>query len=447
MRTTRDDGPLIDAIRSAALALGEGGDYQAIVDLVGDAHVVLLGEASHGTHEFYAGRARITQALIERKGFHAVAVEGDWPDAHRVNRFVRGLGQDASAEESLRGFQRFPTWMWRNTVVVEFIEWLREHNRIRPQDQQAGFYGLDLYSLHASMEAVLAYLDVHDPAAARRARDRYACFDQYGEDSQLYGLMTGVGGSDNCAEQVMRTLIELRRHATTNQDSPSHSESAFDAEQNARLICNAEEYYRTMYWREVSSWNLRDQHMADTLFELDTHLSSTDKPAKVVVWAHNSHLGDARATEMGRQRGELNLGQLVRERHGDDAVLVGFSTHTGHVTAAFDWGAAAERKRVRPSHVNSHERLMHMAATERFLLLLRGNEALAHALGKPRLERAIGVIYRPDTERHSHYFEAHLPSQFDALIHIGHGPSLTSEARPANPLLRLPGSPTRRSTP
>lgn len=423
--TTQDDVQLIDAIRSAALTLDEkGDDYQAVVDLIGDAHVVLLGEASHGTHEFYAGRARITQALIERQGFHAVAVEGDWPDAHRVNRFVRGLGQqkdDASPEESLRGFQRFPTWMWRNTDVLDFVGWLHAHNLARPPPERAGFYGLDLYSLHSSMDAVLDYLESAHPQAAALARERYACFDQFGEDSQLYGLLTGVRGMKGCEDQVVANLIDLRRRiadaARTGQQADA--EAAFDAEQNARLVGNAEAYYRTMYMSDVSSWNLRDEHMAQTLEALERHLAKTvGQQPKIVVWAHNSHLGNARATEMGQRRGELNLGQLVRERHGrDDAVLVGWTTHDGSVTAASDWGSPAQRKQVRPSRPDSYENLMHATGIGRFVLPLREGPHV-RGLEAPRLERAIGVIYRPETERHSHYFFAQLPRQFDAVIHI-----------------------------
>ena len=408
----------VAAIRSAALPLKEDDDHAALLDFIGEARFVLLGEASHGTHEFYRERARITQQLIARKGFHAVAIEGDWPDAYRVNRFVRGEGDDPFAIDALAGFKRFPNWMWRNTDVVDFVDWLRAYNEAQPRKHRAGFYGLDLYSLHNSMAAVLQYLARHDPAAAQRARERYACFDQYGEDSQLYGLMTGVGGSQDCSAQVMQTLKDMRRHTAARPAEAHDQEEAFDAEQNARLVRNAEAYYRSMYWREVSSWNLRDEHMAETLEAIDRHLSRQSTPARIVVWAHNSHLGDARATEMGRRRGELNLGQLVREAHGDDAVLIGFSTHHGTVTAASDWDSPAERKQVRPSRPDSHERLMHDTGIPRFLLPLRGDAALAKALDRARLTRAIGVIYRPDTERRSHYFDAVLPSQFDALIHI-----------------------------
>jgi erythromycin esterase-like protein len=410
----------VDAVRPAAQPLrGDANDYDALLELIGEAHFVLLGEASHGTHEFYRERARITQRLIEEKGFHAVAIEGDWPDAYRVNRFVRNLGDDPFAVDALAGFKRFPTWMWRNADVVDFIDWQRAFNDDRPTQAKTGFYGLDLYSLNGSMEAVLHYLDKADPPAAQRARERYACFDQFGDDSQVYGLMLGLGAAESCEEEVIAMLVDLRRHAAATRSGKRHDEEeAFSAEQNARLVKNAEEYYRSMYLSDVSSWNLRDQHMGQTLRALERHLGRHGAPPKIVVWAHNSHLGDARATEMGQRRGEHNVGQLVREQHGRDAVLVGFTTHRGSVTAASDWGAPAERKSVLPSRADSYEAIMHATGIDRFMLPMRSAARHTQALAEPRLERAIGVIYRPDTERQSHYFYAQLPDQFDALLHF-----------------------------
>jgi erythromycin esterase-like protein len=418
MITARDQ-QAVDAVRRFAVPLADDDEHTALLELIGDAHFVLLGEASHGSHEFYRERARITERLIAHKGFGALAIEGDWPDAQRVNRYVRGIGDDAFAVDALAGFRRFPTWMWRNVEIVEFIDWLRAHNAARPLSQRAGFYGLDLYSLHSSMEAVLRYLDKVDPDIATRARERYACFDHFGPDSQVYGLMTGLRGIEGCEKEVIATLVDLRgRAARAPKGRHADAEDAFDAEQNACLVRNAEAYYRSMYLSDVSSWNLRDRHMAETLEELARHLERDGTRPKLVVWAHNSHLGDARATEMGERRGELNVGQLVRERHGCDAVLIGFSTHRGSVTAASDWGAAAERKQIVPSLPGSHERILHSSGIERFLLPLRGDARELAALAEPRLERAIGVIYRPETERQSHYFFARLPEQFDALIHI-----------------------------
>jgi erythromycin esterase-like protein len=400
---------------------GAAQDYDPLLDMIGNARFVLLGEASHGTHDFYRERAQITQRLIQEKGFTAVAVEADWPDAWRANRYVRHLSGDAFAIEALADFRRFPRWMWRNTDVVEFLDWLRAYNdALEPGAAKAGFYGLDLYSLHSSMDAVLRFLQVVDPKAAKQARERYSCFDRFGEDTQVYGFLTGSGVTRSCEEEVVAQLLELQRRTSDylQRDGRVTAEEVFNAEQNARLVKNAEEYYRAMFLRGVSTWNLRDRHMAETLDALVAHLERLGAPAKIVVWAHNSHLGDARATEMGQRRGELNLGQLVRERHGGDAFLVGFTTHHGTVTAASEWDAPAERKNVRPALDDSYEALFHATGLGRFLLGLRTDKTTAEALREARLERAIGVIYRPDTERASHYFKAQLPEQFDAVVHF-----------------------------
>jgi erythromycin esterase-like protein/predicted phosphoribosyltransferase len=415
------DSALIEALRATAHPLaGSARDYDPLMDRIGEARFALLGEASHGTHEFYRERAEITKRLIAEKNFTAVAVEADWPDAYRVNRYVRGVSDDVDAVEALADFRRFPTWMWRNTVVVEFIEWLRAHNdALAPGAAKVGFYGLDLYSLHASMKAVLRYLEKVDPEAARRARERYSCFDHFGEDAQAYGLMTRLNLSKSCEGEVVSQLVELQRRAAdyARRDGRVREDELFYAEQNARLVKNAEAYYRSMFLEEVSSWNLRDRHMAETLDALVAHLGRNGGGAKVAVWEHNSHLGDARATDMGR-RGELNVGQLTREKYGHDAVLVGFSTHRGTVTAASDWGKPAERKQVRPALSGSYEAIFHAAGPDRFLLTWRDNDRLTAGLRTPRLERAIGVIYRPETERQSHYFHARLPDQFDAVLHF-----------------------------
>jgi erythromycin esterase-like protein len=412
---------LTDLVRQSAHPLrGSAQDYDPLMDLIGDARFVLIGEASHGTHEFYRERAEITKRLIQEKGFTAVAVEADWPDAYRVNRYVRGSNDDATSGEALLGLQQFPTWMWRNTDVLSFVTWLRHYNDALPQDAaKIGFYGLDLYSMHASIEAVLGYLDKIDPEAAKRARYRYSCFQHFGEDTQAYGYAASFGLAESCEDEAVNQLMELQRRTAeyAQQDGQVAEEEFFFAEQNARLVKNAEEYYRSMFRRRVSSWNLRDRHMAETLEQLFVHLDKPGTPAKIVVWAHNSHLGDARATDMG-DAGELNVGQLVRERYGRDAVLVGFSTYTGTVTAASDWGASAELKRVRPALPESYEALFHNTGLPRFLLNLRDGGQLIPALREPRLERAIGVIYRPESERISHYFYARLPDQFDAVIHF-----------------------------
>jgi erythromycin esterase-like protein len=424
---------LVDAVRSAAQPLtGAAIDYNPLLDLVGDAHFVLLGEASHGTREFYRERARITQRLLTEKGFTAVAVEADWPDAYRVNRYVRGVGTDTSGDAALAGFQRFPTWMWRNTEVLAFVEWLRAYNAAVPDGRSPiGFYGLDLYSLYTSMGAVLHYLEKVDPEAARRARARYGCFEHFGEDTQAYGYVASFDLSKSCENEVVQQLQELQRQAAvySQRDGQVAADEFFYAEQNARLVKDAEAYYRMMFRGRVSSWNLRDQHMADTLDALVAHLKRRRERPKVVVWAHNSHLGDARATELG-ESGEWNVGQLVRERHSNDTVLVGFSTYQGSVTAATEWDGPAECKRVRPALPESYEALFHAVGIPNFLLSLRDRWDAMEALQSARLERAIGVIYRPETERLNHYFFARLPGQFDAVLHF-------DETQAVEPLERI----------
>jgi erythromycin esterase-like protein len=423
---------LADVVRDAAHPLtGSNADFAPLLALVGDARFVLIGEASHGTHEFYRERAQITKLLIKEKGFNGVAVEADWPDAYRINRYVRGTGDGATAIEALEGFKRFPTWMWRNADVLDFVGWLREYNDSIPANTpRVGFYGLDLYSMYSSIQAVLAYLDKIDPEAAKRARFRYSCFEHFGEEPQAYGYAASYDMSASCEKEVVNQLVEMQRAASeyAQRDGKLAEDEQFFAEQNARLVKNAEEYYRSMFTGRISSWNLRDRHMVETLNALVDHLDKQNGQAKIVVWEHNSHLGDARATEMGAA-GELNVGQLVREHYGRDAVLTGFSTYTGTVTAASNWDMPAERKRVRPALKGSYEELFHETGLERFLLTLRGDGPHIEALRTPRLQRAIGVIYRPETERLSHYFHARLPDQFDAVIHI-------DETRAVEPLER-----------
>jgi erythromycin esterase-like protein len=410
------------AIEEDAHAItGQRGDYDGLLDLIGDRRLVLIGEASHGTHDFYRERARITRRLIDECGFSAVAIEADWPDAYRVNRYVMGLSDDGDANTALSDFRRFPAWMWRNRDVLAFVEWLRARNDAHAHPAtKARFYGLDLYSLRASIEAVVEYLDHVDPDEATRARARYSCFDHVGAEGQAYGYALAHLGAIPCENEVVTQLIELRRRAESylRRDGWVADDEFFFAEQNARLVRDAEEYYQKMYRAEVSSWNLRDRHMAGTLDALIEHLDRQHPRTKVVVWEHNSHVGDARSTEMGT-RGELNVGQLARQRYGKESVLVGFSTFDGTVTAASDWGGQAERKRVRAASADSHEAFLHDSGGKRFWLDT-AQPAVHAALSVPRLERAIGVIYLPETERWSHYFHARLSEQFDAVIHLDH---------------------------
>lgn len=407
---------------------GEARDYDALLQLIDDARLVLIGEASHGTHEFYFERSAITKRLIAEKDFSILAIEADWPDSARVHRYVRGMPA-ASADDALSGFRRFPTWMWRNMVVVEFVEWLRGFNKdLDPKRAPVGFYGMDLYSLHASIDAVLGYLEKIDPEAAKRARLRYSCFDHFSRNPQEYGYATTVGAMESCENAVVAQLVELQQKAREflSRDGAVAAEEFFFAEQNARLVKHAEQYYRAMFRGRASSWNLRDRHMVQTVENLVAHLNGSRQP-KTIIWAHNSHLGDARATEMTHY-GEVNVGQLIRERFGNEAVLIGFTTYHGTVTAASDWGAPAERKTVRPALEGSYEDLFHQTGLSRFWIDLRGAGQIG-VLQQRRIERAIGVIYRPETERLNHYFHTRLPEQFDAVIHI-------DETRAVEPLER-----------
>ena len=419
-----------ELVASAAIdAPGGVPPRDVLEDLIGDARVVLIGESSHGTHEFYNARAEITKWLIAEKGFNAVAAEADWPDAYRVNRYVRGLdsmsdGADESAEQALRGFERFPAWMWRNTVVRDFVDWLRWHNGRCTADgrRQTGFYGLDLYSLHRSMQEVVGYLDSVDPDAAKRARARYACFDHStGDDGQAYGHAAAFGAGPSCERQAVEQLVDMQRNAIhyLRQDGDLAQDQLFYARQNAVTVRNAEAYYRAMFAGRVTSWNMRDKHMAETLAALIDHLDRAGgpEPARIVVWAHNSHVGDARATEVAAD-GQLTIGQLARERYGEDCRLIGFSTYSGTVTAASNWGRDAERKVVRPALPGSIEELLHETGKGEFFVQMHDGSPAAAALEVVRLGRAIGVIYLPRTERQSHYFHVRPSDQFDAMIHI-----------------------------
>ena len=414
-----EDAATIDALRRHAIPVDLDTAAGRVLELIDPAaSVVLIGEATHGTLEFYRIRADLTRALIRRRGFDVVAVEADWPDAYRANRWVRLLGSDDTAEDALADFTRFPRWMWRNREVVRFLRWLRSENAERPAAARAGFYGLDLYSLHSSMARVVEYLDKVDPSAAHRARQGYACFDAFGDDVQSYGYAASLNLGYSCRDQVVAQLTDLRRQAAdyAQRDGRIAADEYFVAEQNARVVQNAEAYYRAMFQGGAASWNLRDHHMMTTLESLLDHAGGARGPARAVVWAHNSHLGDARATGMALQ-GELNLGQLVRDRFGSACCAIGMTTHQGEVTAAHQWDEPAALRSVRPSLAGSYERLFHATGLPAFVAPL-SSPVLSRALAGPRFERAIGVIYRPETERASHYFPARLPEQFDLVIHV-----------------------------
>ncbi|MGB8397392.1 protein-L-isoaspartate(D-aspartate) O-methyltransferase [Bradyrhizobium sp.] len=387
----------------------EAADLSPLMERIGSARIVLLGEATHGTSEFYRMRERITRDLIVKKGFRFVAIEADWPDAARVDHYVRHFQYPPS---EWTAFARFPTWMWRNTEVRDFVSWLRKHNGATERDKRVAFHGLDLYSLYDSIRSVLNYLDEVDPESANVARERYGCLTPWQRDPATYGHAALSGSYPTCEADVVRTLTDLlaKRRAYAERDG----ERFLDAEQNARLVANAERYYRIMYYGSRASWNLRDSHMFETLKNL---LAFHGADSRAVVWAHNSHVGDAAATDMAA-RGEHNIGQLCRKQFGDQAYLVGFGTHGGTVAAASEWDGPMEIKQIRPALPNSYEQLCHATGYARFMLGLRGRGDLCGpaALGKQRLERAIGVIYRPETEMASHYFQASLPRQFDEYI-------------------------------
>ena len=403
-RLLREAAEPFDDLETAAL--------DPLLERIGDARVVLLGEATHGTSEFYRMRARITRELVLRKGFNVVAVEADWPDAAKIDRYVRPRARPLPRDGRI-AFERFPSWMWRNREVSDFVEWLRGHNAtVREPERQVSFHGLDLYSLYTSIHAVTRYLDEVDPEAARVARVRYGCLTPWEQDPALYGQAALMGRYEACEPGVVSMLAELLKKQ--GEYELRDGESYLDAVQNARIAANAERYYRVMYYGSRESWNLRDRHMFDTL---ETLLAFRGAESKAVVWEHNSHIGNAAATEMGA-RGELNVGQLARERFGQGAYLVGFGTDHGTVAAATDWDGEMEIKAVRPAHLESYERLCHDSEVPAFFLALRepARDEVRDELQSPRLERAIGVIYRPETELQSHYFQAVLPWQFDEYV-------------------------------
>ncbi len=413
-KPTAKAGPNLPALmREAAEPFSsiENADLQPLLDRIGEARLVLIGEASHGTSEFYRIRAEITKALVERKNFDFVAVEADWPDAYRIHDFV--THKERAEPHDWEAFSRFPTWMWRNQEVLDFIHWLRDFNlQRRPPRRRVGFYGLDLYSLFTSVDCVLNYLDRVDPQAAAVARVRYGCLTPWEGDPATYGRATLAGRYRSCEREVVRMLQELsqRRVEAAVQDG----EDLFDAQLNARLVADAEQYYRIMYYGSDESWNHRDTHMFETL---RLSLGRYGGGAKAVVWAHNSHLGNAAATQFGKH-GQLNVGQLCRQAFGKDVYAIGQGTDHGTVAAASAWEGAMEVKHVRPALPDSYERLMHLTELDAFFLPLAKsrNQQLTSALAQRRLERAIGVIYHPETERLSHYFDASLPNQFDEWI-------------------------------
>lgn len=396
---------------------GQNSDYDSLLKMAENARFVLIGESTHGTKEFYKMRAELSKRLIKELNFTAVAIEGDWSDSYHINRYVNGTNHNGGAIEALENFERFPTWMWKNMEVLKFIKWLRGYNSYDDDNRSAEvrFYGLDLYGMNNSIAAVIDYLDKVDPRAGVRARQRYSCLDNFIPISPRRQIV-----DDSCEEKILQQLLELRSKAFEyiKKDGFVAEEEFFCAERNAAVVKSAHEYYRSLYRGEPSSWNLRDSHMANTLEELAIHLEKVhQKPAKIIVWAHNSHIGDARATEMS-EREEINLGQIMRERHGKETLLIGFSTYQGKVSAASDWDMPVEHKTVVPALKISVERMLHEAGVKNFILNFRDNKELTKFFDRPILQRFIGVIYQPQTERLSHYYHANISKQFDALIYL-----------------------------
>lgn len=402
---------LIDEIGGLSHPLRNEKDLDPLIGRIGDARVVLLGEASHGTREFYTWRSAITRRLIEQKGFNFVAVEGDWPDCYRVNRFVKGYpGSAATAAQALSTFRRWPTWMWANREVQDLITWMESYNQGRPEDLKIGFYGLDVYSLWDSLRALMRYLkekrDFGTLAAAHRV---VQCFEPYGEDAQEYARATALI-SHPCREEIVNLLRRLRSQVPSADGDGR--DAFFVAEQNALVVKNAEAYYRAMLLSNSTSWNVRDRHMAETLERL---VAFTAPSARAVVWAHNTHVGDSRFTDMAHS-GEVNIGQLARERYGEkDTVLVGFGTHSGNAIAGCEWGAEWEEMKVPPGRSGSWEDVLHSVGGDRMLIF---DKSPSPELSAVRGHRAIGVVYRPQFEQYGNYVPTVLPRRYDAFLFI-----------------------------
>lgn len=399
---------------------------ETLSNLIGDARIVLMGEATHGTEEFYQARRALTEYLIQTKGFQAIAIEGDWTSVYPMHCFLQGNTQTKGAKDSLKAFERFPKWMWRNQTVIEMLNKLHEYNdkMIEPENK-IGFYGLDLYCINEAMDAVIEYLKIYQPNAVNKAIEYYGCFDHARVDPQLYSYLTEEHLKQACIKQVTEQLLELQRLAYINiNHNAAETEQLFYAIQNARLVKNAENYYRALFEPHYITWNIRDSHMVDTLQNIMTHLeTNTMRPAKIIIWAHNSHVGDARATEMSEQQ-EINLGQLVRERFNNTSFSLGFSTSEGTAMAASEWDGEGQEKKLNSPVHGSYEWFFHSLKVKDFILNLHDETPLTHLLKTPLLQRAIGVIYRPESERLSHYFFSRLPYQFDAMVHIDHTSAL-----------------------
>lgn len=391
-------------------------DYSALLDDIGDASLVLIGEATHGSHEFYQVRASITKHLIEEKGFQVIAVEGDWPEVHNINTYIKAQSPSMDEYKALAAFDSFPSWVWYNYDILEFVRWLRNYNdQLIDTHAKVSIYGLDLYSFHSSMKIVIAYLEKHDPKAAELARVRYQCLRNYAKEPVNYAYAVQDGMVPGCKGKIYEQLIELLKIELQQREEPGTDlDEQLYITQSAKVVVGAESYYGALLKGPEITWNLRDKHMMETVGTLRQFYQNTlGYVPKMIIWAHNSHVGDARTTQTAHRK-EINIGQLAKQQYKDDCYLIGFSTYTGEVTAASTWGGHTERKEVRPALPGSYEHIFHQLELPNFLLFL--NEAIS--LRQPRLQRAIGVIYRPETERMSHYYYSYLLGQFNAIIHI-----------------------------
>lgn len=412
MRTKEDSVAVLeDAIRDHVTDLRNSDSLDPLIERIGNARFVLLGEASHGTSEYYSWRARISKRLITEKGFRFIAVEGDWPDCYEVNRYVKGqMNPGMDAREVLHRFDRWPTWMWANWEVVALVEWMRRFNEGKSDAEKAGFYGLDVYSLWESLDAIYRYIRENHPDRAGEAIEAMACFEPFNREGQEYAWYTRMVAED-CEDEVVALLTSLRRSRAEAWESP---ESHFDAEQNALVAVNAERYYRAMVRSDSGSWNVRDVHMADTL---DRLMARHGPNSKAIVWEHNTHIGDARATDM-REAGMVNVGQLARERHASEGVvLVGFASYEGSVVAGSKWGAPMNVMPVPRAMAGSWEWILHRAIDGDGLLLLdslRGSAEFASMRG----HRAIGVVYHPEREVMGNYVPTELAQRYDALLFL-----------------------------
>lgn len=391
-----------------------------IIDNIGNSRIVLMGESTHGTYEFYQTRIALTQKLIKEKGFHAIAIEGDWPSAYKIHQYINHINKYSESKRALTGFDKFPQWMWCNTNMVCFIDWLKDYNtNLKKFNNRIGFYGLDLYSLYESIFTIFEFLGKKDSDLLDIALKHYSCFDHACVDPQEYGFLVNERIKKSCIKEVTEQLLQIQQKRFVEiSDNSADDDLSYCIAQNARLIKNAERYYRAMFESRDVTWNIRDRHMAQTLSNLIAHIETkTDEPAKVIVWAHNSHIGDARATEMS-ERGEVNLGQIVREQYDISSYLLGFTTYDGVVRAASKWGGVSKDKQIQAGLSGSYEALFHDLNHESFFLNLRSKSHLIELLKSPMLQRAIGVQYLPDTERWSHYFLSRIAYQFDGVIHI-----------------------------